>query len=64
MEEILALVMFGCTLALLMFGFPVVSDGQNWDIVQDLEHNEFAQGKIKTTLDELLSEKEAVKEIL
>jgi len=48
----------------LMFGFPLRSDGQNWEIVQGLEHNDFAKKRIEITLKELLSEKEAVKEIL
>ena len=44
----------------IMFGFPVQSDGKNWKIVQGFSHNDFAKTKIKATLDELLSEKEAV----
>jgi malate dehydrogenase len=48
----------------LMFSFPLRTDGQNWEIVQGVEHNNFAKEKIETTLKELLSESEAVKEIL
>jgi malate dehydrogenase len=48
----------------IMFGFPVRSTGSDWQIVQGLKHSEFAQGKIKATLDELLSEKEAVQGLL
>ncbi len=48
----------------IMFGFPLRSDGQQWTIVQDLKHNEFAQGKIKVTLDELKSEREAVVQLV
>lgn len=44
----------------IMFGFPLRSNGQDWEIIQGLRHNEFAQTKIKATLDELLSEKQAV----
>ncbi len=44
----------------VMFGFPLRSNGQDWEIIQGLRHNEFAQTKIKATLDELLSEKQAV----
>lgn len=44
----------------LMFSFPVRSDGQKWEIVQGLEHNEFAKEKIEATRQELLSEKDAV----
>ena len=49
----------------LIFGFPLVSSGQGEiKIVQDIELNEFAQSKIKITSEELLSEKEAVKDLL
>ncbi len=48
----------------LIFGFPVKSDGENWEIVQGIEHNDFAKEKIQVTLNELLDEKEAVKELL
>jgi malate dehydrogenase len=47
-----------------MFGFPLRSDGRECSIVQGLKHNEFAQAKIKATLDELLAEKQAVAEII
>jgi malate dehydrogenase len=48
----------------LMFGFPVRSDGKNWEIVQGLKHNDFSASKIKATLTELLEEKEAVQELI
>ena len=48
----------------IMFGFPVNSDGTNWKIVRDIAHNDFSKDKIKKTLEELLSEKEAVKDLL
>jgi malate dehydrogenase len=48
----------------IMFSFPVRSNGKSWEIVQGLEHNAFAQEKIKATREELLLEKEAVKEFL
>ena len=45
--------------------FPLTSNGQGKvDIVQGIELNDFAQTKIKITTDELLSEKEAVKDLL
>lgn len=47
----------------VMFGFPLRSDGNTWEIVQGIEHNDFAKSKIKTTLDELLSEREAVQNL-
>jgi len=48
----------------IIFGFPLRSDGKEISIVQGLEHNEFAQAKIKITLNELLAEKEAVSQII
>ena len=49
----------------LIFGFPLTSNDQGKvDIVQGIELNDFAQTKIKITTDELLSEKEAVKDLL
>lgn len=48
----------------LIFGFPLVSDGQSWKIAQGQDHNEFAQSKIQATLDELRSERDTVKDLL
>ena len=49
----------------LIFGFPLTSNGQGKiNIVQGIELNDFAQAKIKITTDELLSEKDAVKDLL
>ena len=48
----------------LMFSYPVCSDGRKWKIVQGLEHNSFARGKIDATEKELLSEKDTVKGLL
>lgn len=47
----------------IMFGFPIRTDGNSWQIVQGIEHNDFAKTKIKATLDELVSEKEAVQSL-
>jgi malate dehydrogenase len=48
----------------LIFGFPLTTDGQNWQIIDDLEHSEFAQSKIQATLGELRSERDTVKDLL
>ncbi|OGX26534.1 MAG: malate dehydrogenase [Omnitrophica WOR_2 bacterium RIFCSPHIGHO2_01_FULL_48_9] len=47
-----------------MFSFPIRSNGQDWSIVQGMEHGSFAKEKIDLTLKELLSEKEDVKSLL
>ncbi len=48
----------------LQFGFPVISDGSSWKIVEGLEHSDFAKEKIKVTTDELLAEREEIKDLL
>lgn len=48
----------------LMFGFPLRSDGKNWQIVQGLTLQDFAKEKISITLKELQEEQSAVKELL
>jgi malate dehydrogenase len=48
----------------IMFSFPLRSDGRKCSIVQGLKHNDFAQNKVKTTLNELLAEKEAVSQLI
>ena len=48
----------------IMFGFPLRSNGQGWEIVQGIAHNDFAKAKIKITLDELISEQTAVQPLL
>jgi malate dehydrogenase len=48
----------------LQFGFPVRSDGRNWEVVQDLEHDDDAKNRIKKTTDELVQERELVKALL
>jgi malate dehydrogenase len=48
----------------LQFGFPVRSDGAAWSVVDGIEHDEWAQGKIKITTEELLAERDDVKDLL
>jgi malate dehydrogenase len=48
----------------LVFGFPLVGDGQSYRIVPGLEHNAYAQQKIAITLDELKSERDAIRDLL
>ena len=49
----------------LIFGYPLRTnlDG-SVEIIQDIKINEFAQSKINSTTEELLSEREAVKDLL
>jgi malate dehydrogenase len=48
----------------LITSFPIRSDGQNWEIVQDLPINDFARGKIDASVKELSEEREMVSDLL
>jgi len=48
----------------LQFGFPVATDGQGWKVVEGLHHDDFAKERIKATTDELLQERDLVKELV
>ncbi len=48
----------------LQFGFPVISDGAGgWSVVEGLAHDDFARDRIQVTTDELLAERNDVKEL-
>jgi malate dehydrogenase len=48
----------------LQFGFPVRSDGERWEVVPDLKHEDDAWDRIKKTTEELLQERDMVKELV
>lgn len=48
----------------LIFSYPVRSNGTDWEIVQGVEHHEFAREKIRVTCRELAEERDAVKAAL
>jgi malate dehydrogenase len=48
----------------LQFGFPVTTDGRNWSVVEGIEHDDFAKEKIRLTTEELLQERDLVKDLL
>jgi malate dehydrogenase len=48
----------------LQYGFPVVSDGSVWSVAEGLEHDEFAQERMRLTTEELLGEKADVEDLL
>jgi len=48
----------------LQFGFPVRSDGTNWEVVPDLQHDDDAKERIKITTEELIQERDLVKELV
>jgi len=48
----------------IQFGYPLRSDGTNWEVVEGLEHGEYAKAAIKKTADELLEERSAILDLL
>ena len=48
----------------LIFGFPLTSDGKDFKIVQNVPLNDFGKEKFKITHDELVSERNDVKDML
>ena len=48
----------------VMFGYPVTCAGGKYEIVQGLQHNDFAKGKIANTHKELLEERAAIEHLL
>jgi malate dehydrogenase len=45
----------------LQFGFPLATDGKGgWHVVEGIEHDAFAQERIKITTDELLAERDEI----
>jgi malate dehydrogenase len=48
----------------LQFGFPVRTDGTSWEVVQGLTHDDDAKERIRVTTEELVLERELVKELV
>ncbi len=48
----------------LIYSFPCVCKGGDWEIVQGLDVNEFSSGKMKATEQELAEERDAVSHLL
>jgi malate dehydrogenase len=48
----------------LITSFPIRSDGENWEIVQDLPINDFAREKIDASVSELAEERDLVSDLL
>ena len=48
----------------LQFGFPVKSDGERWEVVEGLEHDDEAKERISKTTEELVQERELVKDLV
>jgi malate dehydrogenase len=48
----------------LQFGFPVRSDGKRWEVIDGLSHEAGARERIRITTEELVGERELVKELV
>jgi malate dehydrogenase len=48
----------------LQFGFPIVSNGTTWSVVEGIEHDSFARDKIAATIAELEGERNDVVDLL
>ena len=48
----------------LQFGFPVATTGTGWQVVEGVEHDDFAKEKIRLTTEELVQERDLVKDLL
>jgi len=47
----------------LQFGFPIRSTGDSWSVVEGIEHDAFAQDRIRITTEELVGERDEVKKL-
>jgi malate dehydrogenase len=47
----------------IVYSFPVTTSNGEWEIVQGLPISEFSQGRMDATADELIEERDAVKEL-
>jgi malate dehydrogenase len=47
----------------LVYSYPVTTSGGSWEIVQGLEIDDFSRGRMDATADELVEERDAVKEL-
>jgi malate dehydrogenase len=48
----------------LQFGFPVRTDGWRWEVVEGIEHDDDAKDRIKKSTEELVQERELIKELV
>ena len=48
----------------LQFGFPIRSDGERWEVVTGLEHDNDAMERIRVSTQELMQERDLVKELV
>jgi malate dehydrogenase len=47
----------------LQFGFPIVSTGSSWEVVEGLEHDDFAKEKVRITTQELVDERTEIESL-
>jgi malate dehydrogenase len=47
----------------LQFGYPVRSDGTSWTVVEGIEHDDWAQEKLRVTTEELVDERNEIESL-
>jgi len=47
-----------------VFSFPVRTDGSAWSVVDGIEHDDFAKARIAITQQELVEERDEVRDLL
>lgn len=48
----------------LIFSYPIVADGTAWRVAEGIEHDAAARARIQASIDELLAEREQVKNLM
>jgi malate dehydrogenase len=48
----------------LQFGYPVRSTGSSWEVIAGFKHDDFAREKLRITTEDLLAEREEVRDLL
>ncbi len=47
----------------MQFGYPVRSDGTSWAVVEGIEHDDWAQEKLRVTTEELVDERKEIESL-
>jgi malate dehydrogenase len=48
----------------LQYGFPVRSTGKSWEVVEGIQHDDQAKERIRKTTDELVQERDLIKDLI
>ena len=48
----------------IIFGFPCITENSNYQVIKNLEIDDFSKQRIQITLDELIEEKNAIDHLI